>query len=228
MSAPLPPECEGFAPSLVELALGVLAGEERLRAVSHVEACGDCSALVAELSAAADELLHLAPGVEPPVGFEERVFERLGLKPLARGRPAPGWLSGRRARLAGLVAALSIVVAGAFAGGVFAGHGLSTGPSTRQDLETVALHTGGRAVGKVMVYAGNPTWVFVYMDDSDWSGELRCQVVEDQGPVLTIGKFWLSGGRGAWAASVPEPAGRLREARVVDSQGHVLAVAQLS
>jgi hypothetical protein len=79
-----------------------------------------------------------------------------------------------------------------------------------------------------MVYAGNPTWVFMYMDDPAWSGELRCQVVEYQGPALTLGEFWLSGGRGAWAASVPAPAGRLREARVVDSRGHVLAVARLS
>jgi|SRR5579875_13836 len=235
MSEQLPPECEEVAPSLVELALGVLAGEERVLAVAHVEACARCSALVAELSAAADELLHLAPGTEPPVGFEARVFERLGLSP-PRGRrlvQGQGLASPRRRRrgvsrrlAASLVAAALLVVGGALAGGLVARSGPGEGGSSA--LETVALRSGGKAVGRVMVYAGNPTWVFMYMDDPAWAGELRCQVVEDQGPLLTLGQFWLSAGKGAWAASVSQPAGRLREARVVDSRGHVLAVARLS
>jgi|SRR5579875_461002 hypothetical protein len=291
MSGPLPPECAGVAPSLVELALGVLAGEERVRAVAHVEACSACSALVSELSAAADELLHLAPGVEPPVGFEARVFERLGVRHRSRGpallkrfdpaRPLsqggrPGaegamapraegamgpraegasaaraaragarWAHGiglhgwRPLRVAGvLVAAAAVFAGGVLAGGVLAGHQPPSGQPSAQPsaqvgaapsaLETVALRSGSEAVGSVMVYAGNPTWVFIYMDNAAWTGELRCQVVEYQGPALTLGEFWLSGGRGAWAARVAEPAGRLKEARIVDSRGHVLAVAHLS
>ena len=50
----------------------------------------------------------------------------------------------------------------------------------------------------------------------------------DQGPTVTLGRFWLSDGKGAWAASVPEPAGRLSEARVVNAKGQVLAEADLS
>ena len=79
-----------------------------------------------------------------------------------------------------------------------------------------------------MVYAGNPTWLFMNMDDSNWEGTLRCEVVIDQGPTVALGRFWLSDGKGAWAASVPEPAGRLSEARVVNAKGQVLAVANLS
>jgi hypothetical protein len=79
-----------------------------------------------------------------------------------------------------------------------------------------------------MVYAGNPTWLFMFMDDPSWQGTLRCEVVMDQGPTVMLGRFWLSDGKGAWAASVTQPAGRLAEARVVNAKGQVLAEADLS
>jgi len=53
-------------------------------------------------------------------------------------------------------------------------------------------------------------------------------VVVDHGPTLTLGAFWPSQGKGAWAASVNEPAGRIRAARVVDAGGHVLATVDLT
>jgi hypothetical protein len=68
----------------------------------------------------------------------------------------------------------------------------------------------------------------MYMDDPNGQGALRCQVVVDQGPAITLGTFWLSDGKGAWAASVGEPAGRIRQARVVSATGKVLAVARLA
>ena len=204
-------DCALVAPLLEELALGVLSGDERALAIAHIESCDRCSSLVAELSASADQLLHLAPAAEPPPGFEARAFERMGIR-----RPR------KKARLP-LAIAAALAALAAFAGGWFAGH---AGQRYRgAALETASLMSSGRPVGKVMVYAGNPTWVFMYMDDPAWSGALRCQVVEDQGPVLTLGTFWLSAGKGAWAASVQQPAGRLREARVVNGAGRVLAVA---
>jgi hypothetical protein len=66
------------------------------------------------------------------------------------------------------------------------------------------------------------------MNGPDWQGALRCEVVIDQGPTVTLGRFWLADGKGAWAASVPEPAGRLTEARVVNDKGQVVAEAALS
>jgi hypothetical protein len=201
-------DCASVAPLLEELALGALSGDERATAMAHVESCTSCSSAVAQLSVAADQLLHLAPAIEPPPGFEARAFERMGLRRVRRHWRKP------------LAIAAAVV---AFAGGWFAGH---TGAgSTGETLEKTALVSSGRTVGNVLVYASNPTWVFMYMDDPAWTGALRCQLVEEQGPVLTLGEFWLSGGRGAWAASVQQPAGRIREARVVNSAGRVLAVA---
>ena len=57
-----------------ELALGVLGGAERAEAIMHVNGCARCQALVNELTEVADALPLLAPEIEPPVGFEQRVL----------------------------------------------------------------------------------------------------------------------------------------------------------
>jgi hypothetical protein len=67
-----------------ELALGVLTGEERVEARTHLANCPDCREYVLELTAVGDGLLALVPGAEPPVGFEDRVLSRLGI---TAGRP---------------------------------------------------------------------------------------------------------------------------------------------
>jgi hypothetical protein len=230
MGENLPPTCAAVSDDLAELALGTLTGRERVVAFSHLETCARCSAEVEELSAAADQLLHLAPSAEPPVGFEAGVFERLGLhdKP-RRWRPSFTW----RPKIAAAIAACALALA--FGLGALVGHGTGGGDNYRSpnggphsSITEAALRSGDHNVGRVMVYAGNPTWLFMFMDDPSWQGTLRCEVVIDQGPTVTLGRFWLSDGKAAWAASVPQPAGRLSEARVVNDKGQVLAVADLS
>jgi len=71
--------CDEFAEVAAELALGVLTGRERARALAHLDGCESCREQVRELSTAGDELLALLPPAEPPAGFESRVLERLGL-----------------------------------------------------------------------------------------------------------------------------------------------------
>jgi hypothetical protein len=233
----LRPECAAVDDDLVALALGSLTGKQRVAAVAHMESCARCSAEVDELSKAADQLLHLAPASEPPLGFEAGVFERLGLNP----RP-PGWRSwfAVRPKLAMAMAACALVVT--FGLGAVVGHGSGGGgdnyaapggdrsaaPGPKAPIDTAALYSGSHMVGRVLVYAGNPTWLFMYMDDPAWQGAIHCEVVVDQGPTVDLGQFWLSEGKGAWAASVDQPAGRLSQARIVGSDGKVLASATLS
>jgi anti-sigma-K factor RskA len=71
--------CDEFAEVAAELALGVLTGRERARALAHLDGCETCREQVRELSMAGDELLALLPPAEPPAGFESRVLDRLGL-----------------------------------------------------------------------------------------------------------------------------------------------------
>jgi anti-sigma factor RsiW len=231
VSESLNPECASVEEDLVELALGSLAGKQRVAALSHLDRCSRCAAEVEELSAAADELLQVAPMVEPPLGFEARVFERLGLrKHPARWRT---WLAGQPRLALSLAAAAVLVVFGV---GAVVGHGV-TGSSSpgggasyqaSAPLEVAYLRSGSHVVGQVTVYGGNPTWLVMYVDDPALQGELRCQVVPDHGRPVTVGSFWPSQGKGAWAASVSQPASGLRQARVVSAGGQVLASANLS
>ncbi len=221
-------ECAAVTDDLGELALGALSGRDRVAALAHLDSCTPCSAHVETLAAAGDQLLHLAPAAEPPVGFESGVFERLGLEHRAAGRRS--WLA--RPKLVGLMGACALALA--FGLGALVSLGTRGGDYARPSVagqapvQVASLVSGRYAVGEAIVYAGNPTWLFMYMDDANWHGTLRCEVVVDQGRTILLGRFWLSGGKGAWGASLNQPAGRLIEAQVVDASGKVLAWADLS
>ncbi len=82
------PGCEELRASAAELALGVLDGEERARALAHARSCPACSAHLAELAIVAGAVLEAAPAREPPPGFESRVLDALA-RPRGRVRRAP-------------------------------------------------------------------------------------------------------------------------------------------
>lgn len=220
-----PAACAAVDDDLAELALGTLTGKAREAALAHLDACPRCSAEVDEMSASADQLVYLAPDTEPPVGFEARVFERLGL--LRPASPPRSWPFRFPRRVLAIAAAVLLVVA--FGVGAVVGRSTKpTGAVASPPIELSSLVSAGKTMGQVYVYAGNPTWLFMVIDSSDWQGTLRCEVVQDDGSPLMLGRFWLSDGKGAWAESVNVPAGRLVEARVMSAQGKVLAVANLS
>jgi anti-sigma-K factor RskA len=96
--------CAEFADAAAELALGVLTGHERARALAHLDWCDACRENVRRLTVTGEELAGLLPAIEPPAGFETRVMERLGLatpaparqlSPARRvGRNLAGWVAG--------------------------------------------------------------------------------------------------------------------------------------
>jgi hypothetical protein len=224
--------CEEMSGELGELALGMLAGRQRAAVLAHLESCTSCSAELDTLSTAADQLLHLAPTAEPPVGFEAGVFERLGPKQV---RPGKRYWRAWRPKLVASFAAGAVVLAlglGALASLGPRSEGSELRPVAGQagqaPIQQASLFSGRHAVGQVFIYAGNPTWLFMDMDDARWQGPLRCEVMVDHGPTIVLGRFWLSDGKGAWAARLNQPAGRLVEAQVVDASGSVLASADLS
>ena len=221
----LPAACAAVDEDLAELALGSLSGKRRVIALAHLEQCPRCTAVVEELSSAADQLLHLAPEAEPPIGFEAHVFQRLGL---LQRPPAARAARHRWASLRGLVAAAAVVVVLAFGVGAIVGRGTRGGSTDNAPIQLTSLMSHGHDMGRVYVYAGNPTWLFMVIYGPNWHGTLRCEVTLDDGPPMVLGQFWLSGGKGAWADTVDQPAGRLREARVLSASGEVLASADLS
>ncbi|HMD26876.1 MAG TPA: zf-HC2 domain-containing protein, partial [Streptosporangiaceae bacterium] len=124
--------CAEFADAAAELALGVLTGRERARALAHLDRCEACRENVRQLAVTGEELVGLLPAIEPPAGFETRVMERLGLgapgparrlSPARRfGRKLAGWIGGGwtgrggvsypRRMLSAAAVAAAVIVAG--------------------------------------------------------------------------------------------------------------------
>ena len=115
--------CDAHQDELPELALGVLTGRDRAQALAHVESCPRCAEELEQLSRAADAVVQVAPEVEPPMGFEMRLFERMGVADVRRPRRrrhGRAWVGrragrGRRRGGAGRRAEPRGVVAGAHA-----------------------------------------------------------------------------------------------------------------
>jgi hypothetical protein len=218
MSAEQP--CEAFSDDLALLALGTLSGRERAIVLSHLEGCALCSEEVEQLSLVADSLLPLAPEVNPPAGFEVRVFERMGIEVPSRGRPA---LSGPRRLVLGVAAAV-VALGGAFGVGLWVDHAPAPAPAQAAPaLFEADLTSANHYRGEIYLAQGHPGWLFMTVDGAGTTGYVTCRLETQSGVDIMVGKFWLSGGTATWASALSVPAATVRSASVVTSDGTVLA-----
>jgi anti-sigma factor RsiW len=225
MSGPFddPRNCDAFIDELAELALGILSGRDRVAVLEHVESCERCSAELERLSLVADGLLGLAPEVEPPVGFELRLAERLS-SPAGPRRALPH-------RRAGILAIAAVVLAvlGFGLGAIVGPPGMNVrSPSAAANLTSANLSSHAQVLGEVTVSSGTPAWMFMTVDAGAWSSKVTCEVTLVGGKVVTIGVFKLSNGYGAWGAPLPAAAHDVSSARLVSPDGSILASAQLT
>ena len=218
--------CEEYSEELAELALGVLTGRDRARVLSHVESCPRCAEELEILSRTADSVLRAAPDMEPPLGFEVRLFERMGLADVAPRR--------RRFRPSRWVPAVVGVAAAALALGL----GLSLTSSTptptvtaqpqgSHRVVTAALVEHGMTVGHVMAVNGAKPWISMMLDDSSAHGTVTCVVVTDDGKTHHVGTFEAEKGYGAWIAPLPVDPSSVRTAELESPSGTVIATATL-
>ena len=219
--------CEEYGDELAELALGVLTGRERARVLWHVESCPRCAEELEILARAADSVVQAAPEMEPPLGFEVRLFERMGLTDVAPRR--------RRLRPSRWVPA----VVGVAAAALVLGLGLSltsssptptvtVQPHGTDHVVTAALVEHGETVGHVMAVGGVKPWISMMMADSSAQGRVNCVVVTDNGVTHRVGSFVAHKGYGAWISPLPVNPHQLRTAEVVSPSGTVTATATLS
>jgi predicted anti-sigma-YlaC factor YlaD len=213
-------QCEAVADELAELALGTLSGRRRSEVLDHVGSCAHCRAELEQLAVVIEALQQLAPQVQPPLGFESRLAQRL------RGTATP---RSRRSRRVGALSAAAAVVMLAFGLGVLVARGAGNGggqPATA-NLVTANFTSGGRVVGAVMISPGSPAWMLVTITGGGWHGTVTCDVTLAGGQVETIGAFRLSGEYSAWAAPLTSTVGQVRSARLIDSNGAILATARV-
>jgi hypothetical protein len=208
-----------------ELGLGVLTGRERARAVEHLQRCGRCRARVHQMAFTSDELLRLVPGQQPPAGFSAQVTDRLR----QAGKPP-----GRSRRSRALAAAAAVVLVGS-AG--LAGWGLRTGPEPAGPagptgpaaLSTAALFTPAhQAIGKVYLHSGSHPWMFTTVDLATGNTTVICQLTDRAGRVITVGSFRVTGGDGYWGSPEPDQPSAITSARLITTDGTVLATASFA
>jgi anti-sigma factor RsiW len=217
--------CPQYADDLAELALGALTGRDRARALSHVESCRRCADELEQLSRVADTVVQAAPEVEPPVGFEVRLFERMGVADV-RAKPH------RRLRASRLVPLG--VAAAAVALGIGLGVTLSSSPTPTTTAQ--AQHSGGVsanlvahgvAVGKVDAFGGAKPWMSMSLEDSPAQGMVMCTVTTKDGVTHWVGSFVVRKGYGAWISPLHVDPASIRTAQVVSPSGTVIATATL-
>ena len=217
--------CPDCAADLPELALGVLTGRERARALSHVESCPRCTEELEQLSDAADAVVQVAPEVEPPLGFEVRLFERMGVTDVPRRtrRRARRWVPAAlatAAAVAALVVGLSLALSSPTPPAPNA-----AGPA--RHLAVVNLVETGVSVGHVVTHGGADPWMSMMLADSSARGTVDCVVVTKDGVKHWVGSFTAKNGYGAWLAPLRVQPKDLRSAQVVSPSGTVIATATL-
>jgi hypothetical protein len=144
---------------------------------------------------------------------------------LAAPAPAPrrsGQLGWTRRTLAAAAVVVAVVVGGVGAWGLGIG---ASSPASSQLASATLLSTGHQTVGKVFLYQGSPRWLYMSVDMPSGDGTVLCQVVSRDGHVTTVGSFRLADGHGYWGSPATGAPGQLTGARLVNTQGTVLATA---
>jgi hypothetical protein len=181
--------CEETRALAAELALGIVEGEERGRALEHLADCPDCRLRVEELSEVADELLLLAPHREAPVGFESRVLGELLPAPKPRRRRR---LALVLAPVATAVAAVAITLAVVSGDLRDASHYHRTlNEANGKEFEAYSLYGGGALAGTVFSYKGAPDWLLITVDPAHRADLRGAQLVMDDGRQVPLNWFHL-------------------------------------
>ena len=184
------PRCEEFRELAPELAVGIVEGEERGRALEHLADCPDCRRRVEELSEVADGLLLAAPHREPPVGFESKVLSEV--------LPAPPKRRRRRRLALVLTPAAAALASVAVTLGIVSGdlrdashYHQTLQEANGKEFEAYSLYDGGAVAGTVFSYQGRPNWLVVTVDPAHRADLTSAQLVMDDGSQIPLSWFQL-------------------------------------
>jgi len=217
--------CEELGAVDAELALGTADARTRAAALQHLERCSSCRRHVQRLSEVSDGLSELVPPVEPPAGFESRVISALHPAPSPTSRNVT-----HRFMIAAAVVALALIagITGWLVGTSKATSNPPSHSSAAANGHAVAADLVGQqgTLGQVVLSAGDDPWLSMAVQGEVGHAQVRCQVVESDGRVITLGSFPVEGGYGYWASALPTGA-TVRTVRITDRTGAVLAAADV-
>lgn len=211
-----PITCAEFDAAVDELAVDAVDEPRRSALLSHAATCDQCQRQLDGLAALADQILLLAPAVEPPPGFESRA-----LAAMAKGRPsAPA----RGAPLVRRVLFAAAVVAALLAG-VVAGR---MAPEPSDVRQAPILAANGAAVGVVELAAEPRPHVLITVDGARPAPGVRsCELELPDGRRVVVGSWAFEAiADGAWAVGIDKSLLAATEMRILNDDGTVLATAR--
>jgi hypothetical protein len=172
------------------------------------------------------------PGdAKPDDGFVSGLYEELASQarpPLGRNARPP---KSSRRRAALVAAAASVVLVAGTAAATEALDQARPAPVAvpaphGEVLRTATFETPEhRAVGQIVVYRGNPSWVFMNVDVAGYDGRVVCMLRSDRGSTVAAGAFELHDGVGQFSRTLRVGFGRLRGARLVTPGGSLVGSA---
>lgn len=215
---------------LVALALDDLEPQARERALRHVSWCSGCRLDYDDLARAVEDVLAVAPPVEPPAGFEARVLSAMGFGPETDVPRRRSWLASPGRRRGMLVAAS--VIGGLTLGvaGTYVVQDRDTAPAAAPPpAGTVTLRTdAGQAVGTVTPSTLGRRTVLVLSVHSAKAGmHYLCRLRLGDGRRVDAATWVLDSRSGTWV--VEAPATEVDEVALVahDGRGPVWSRADL-
>jgi hypothetical protein len=193
-----------------ELALGILDGAARAEALLHLASCPRCQRYVSELAGVADGLSRLAPEMEPPAGFAQRIDAEIR-RPRRRFRR-------RFVGAIAVAAAAATIISVATVQIVDAGRPAAT-------VAAPALHSAemvganGARVGHVAVSSTNPSSLVVNVDYAVPDGHYTLELSGPDASGHRIGAMSIAEGRGEWIGTAALPSGADVNLMLVNAQG---------
>jgi hypothetical protein len=215
--------CEETRQLAAELALGLVDGKDRARALRHLAECPECRRAVEEMSAVVDELLLLAPQHEPPAGFESRVLAQF----------APPRRERRLRRV--FVPLASAAAAAALAAGIVLGvtgddrrladhYRATLAAANGSSFEATRLvDSAGRRAGLVYGYRGQPSWIYVALYANQDASEYRVQLELVDGRRLPLPTLRLDPATGSGGQAIPVDLQDVARVRVTGPDGVLAA-----
>ncbi|HET7481366.1 MAG TPA: zf-HC2 domain-containing protein [Actinomycetota bacterium] len=218
------PRCEEIRSLAPEVALGIASGDDRAALLRHVTSCDECRAYVTRLSAVADDLLLAAPIHEAPAGFESRVLQRV--ETAATG--APDEVGARRGRRGWVLTVAAAVTAAAVAAGavwIATGEDRKLAGSYRATLATAngeyfsaadLVTSDGDRAGVIFGYQGDPSWMFVVLDDVERSGDYSVSITTTAGRTVDLGRATFDDDRRGWGTDLTVDVHHIETVRLFD------------
>jgi hypothetical protein len=217
-------DCQTFVDRADELVAGRPDMHDRSTLFAHAARCPSCRAHLSLLNSVVDELLPLAPELEPPSGFEGRVLDHLSL---VSGRPIR-----RRTSPRGLaVAAAAAILLAVGIGGYTIGHrSVSSELSAAQAVRVGTItRADGTIAGRITLLSLPRPLALVTIDNPrPFTGVATCRLLSVDGDVTVIGTWTAEEMRtGSWSVGIDPALLASSHMEIIAADGRMAATAPL-